>query len=230
MRFVLTHIPRTGGTSLFAGIRAQLPGAPAAEFDSYADIALLSDHELNSFQVISTYLGSRLFRRLSGSWTKILLLRDPLARLRSSYWHLRTTPENFSFASAKAKAGGFREYLASRDAAVLFQATNTQAWTVLGDKSPHFRASWAGRAEADLAQQAEEQLTAYDFVGFTETLPDFWAGLCAHHGWKADPLPRLRANPPIEMAEEPDPEDLRFHTALDERLVQFARRRYGPKN
>lgn len=223
MRIVLTHIPRTGGSSLFAGMRSQMPAARAIEFDSYAEVAMITDNELNRYDLISTYLGSKFIDRLKGDWIKILVLRDPLARLRSSYWHLRTTAENFSFASLKAKECNFRDYLAARDPAVIFQATNTQTWTVLGDKSVHFRQQWRHRNEDDIVEQASAALARYDFVGFTDSLDIFWAELGRKLNWRTIPLARLRANSPIKIEEEATPEDLRYHTALDERLISVAR-------
>jgi hypothetical protein len=119
-RIILTHIPRTGGTSLFAALRGQCPEARAGEFESFSELVLMRDSELNSYELISTYIGSKLFERLDDSWIKIILLREPVARLPSSYWNLRNTPKQISFASAIAKRGSFSEYLASRDAAIVF--------------------------------------------------------------------------------------------------------------
>ena len=222
-RIILTHIPRTGGTSLFAALRTQMPEAKAGEFESFSELALMKDRELNSYSLISTYVGSKLFERLDDSWTKITVLRDPEARLRSSYLNLRGNPENISFASALAKSRGFREYLASRDAAVTFQANNVQAWSVLGDKSIYYRHKHADFTNPELAAMAIERLKIYDLVGFTESLGDFWSHLCHRFGWSLSPLQQLRMNSLSCTLESPSKEDLEHHTRLDVKLVQSAR-------
>ena len=124
----------------------------------------MRDSELNSYHLISTYVGSKIFDRLDDSWIKIILLRNPEARLRSSYWNLRRTPGNISFASALAKSSGFPEYLNSRDAAVTFQATNAQTWSVIGDKSIFYRQKHAGLSDQELVAMAVERLNAFDLV------------------------------------------------------------------
>jgi len=222
-RIILTHIPRTGGTSLFAALRAQQPQAKAAEFGSTSELALIKDSELNSYSLISSYVGSRLFGRLDNSWTKIIILRDPIARLRSSYWNLRSDPDHLSFASAIAKTHGFGRYLASRDPAVTLQATNVQTWTVFGDKSIFYRQKHAKMDKEHITAMAIERLEDYDFVGFTETLDECWAGLCQRLGWKVTRLPKLRVNAPFAMREGAAAADLEYHTHLDRKLVQAAK-------
>ena len=222
-RIILTHIPRTGGTSLFSALKAQQPQVKAVEFGSTSEVALMKDSELNSYTLISSYVGSKLFDRLDDSWTKIIILRDPVARLRSSYWNLRTNPTYISGASSMAKAKGFDDYLASRDPAVTLQATNVQTWTVLGDKSIFYRQKHAKVDEGRITAMAIECLEDYDFVGFTETLDEFWAGLCQQFGWKVIRLPKLRVNSPFAMDEDAAAIDLEYHTHLDRRLIQVAK-------
>ncbi len=204
-------------------MRAQQPEAKVGEFESFSELALMKDSDLNSYDLISTYVGSKLFDRLNDSWAKVIILREPVARLRSSYWNLRNTPQNISFASTIAKSREFREYLASRDAAVIFQATNVQTWTVLGDKSISYRQKHSDLAEQEIIAMAVERLRTYDLVGFTDTLDEFWAYLCQHFGWRVTHLPRLRANPPFEPADDCATEDFDYHTRLDTELVRLAR-------
>jgi hypothetical protein len=223
MRIIISHIPRTGGTSLFAALRAQNPAAKAVEFESVGQVALMTDKELNRYEMISTYVGSKLFDRLEGSWTKIVILRDPISRLRSSYWNLKTNSQITSFASSRARSGSFREYLASRDAAVVFQATNIQSWTILGDRSLSFRETLSHLDEGELCEICLDRLRAYEFVGFTEQLENLWSSLCQYFGWPVSQLPALNRNPPLMKLDDPTSEDVAFHTALDSHLVNRAR-------
>lgn len=204
-------------------MKEKCPDAQAGEFASFAELALMRDSELNSYDLISTYIGSQLFDRLDSSWTKIIILRDPIARLKSSYCNLRASPKEISFASAIAKSQSFRAYLSSRDAAVIFQATNTQTWTLLGDKSLFFRQKHEGATPGEIIAMVEERLSKYNFVGFTEKLDDLWKDLCQHFGWDLTPLPRLRVNATQEIGEEAVPADLEYHTGLDCELVRIAR-------
>lgn len=222
-RIILTHIPRTGGTSLLTALREQQPEAKVGVFESTSELALMQDKELNSYDLISTYIGSKLFRRLNDSWAKVIILRDPIARLRSSYWNLRNTTENISFASAIAKSRAFPDYLSSREPAVIVQATNVQTWTVLGDKSIFFRHQQANLSDQEITGIAVERLKTYDFVGYTESLEDLWSRLCKHFNWKVTSLPRLRANPNFDVADAVMAEDLNYHTRLDTVLLRLAR-------
>jgi len=222
MRFILTHIPRTGGTSIFAAVRGCKPDARAVEFESMAEVALMTDQELNSYNLISTYVGSKLFDRINGSWIKVLILRDPIARLRSSYWNLRNCPDYISPASRFAKQLGFRDYLASRDPAVIMQSTNVQTWTVFGDKSMHYRRMNDKTTQSKIVNEAVKNFSKYTFVGFTEHLDSLWSKICRALGNEETPLPTLRANQTFQEMDEPREEDLIFHTALDCQLVQRA--------
>src|ERR1035437_10048344 len=223
MPVLLTHIPRTGGTSLFAALRNQQPQAKGVEFESLAELALMTDKELNNYDLISTYVGSKIFDRLDNSWTKIIVLREPVTRLKSSYWNLRNDSKNISFARSFAKSHGFRGYLASREVAVIVQATNVQTWTVLGDRSISFRKRFSHLGEKEICNLAISRLSSYDFVGFTDRLDELWSRLCSHFGWQKSILPRLRADLPMPELEEASPEDLTFHTSLDCELLHHAR-------
>src|SRR5436309_983238 len=131
MRIVLTHIPRTGGTSLFEALKAREPLARAREFDSLSELATISDRELNSFNLLSTYVGTKLFERLDDSWQKILVLRDPLERTISSYLFNRKAPDIHAYTKPVTQAISFHDYLASRDPLTSLHITNVQTWTVL---------------------------------------------------------------------------------------------------
>ncbi|MFO1501447.1 MAG: hypothetical protein U1G07_24170 [Verrucomicrobiota bacterium] len=179
----------------------------------------MSDEELNSYDIISTYLGSGLFNRLQGSWIKIVVLRDSVNRLVSSYWHLRTNPRFVSFASGLAKSCALHEYLASREPSVIFQTTNVQAWTVLGDRSVAFRQRYIHLSHRELCELAIERLRIYDFVGFTEHLDDLWTAICLRFGWSLSPLPRLNQTAYSNDLALVNPKDEAFHTALGSAFV-----------
>jgi hypothetical protein len=181
----------------------------------------MRDEELNSYNLISTYVGSKIFERLDDSWTKIIVFRDPIARLRSSYLNLRNSPKNKSLAYCIAKSCTFSEYLACREASVIVQATNVQTWSVLGDKSIYFRCRNAELGNEQILETALQRLPLYGFVGFTEQLDRLWSRLCSHFGWPVTPLPRLRVNPASPEPGEVSAEDLAFHTTLD---CEFVRR------
>ena len=227
MRFVLTHIPRTGGTSLFAALQTLLPEAKSAEFKSLAQVAVMSDRELNSYDIISTYIGSKFFDRLEGSWTKIVVLRDPIPRLKSSYWNLRNNSNHISFATPLAKSLGFREYLALRENVVILQATNVQAWTIFGDRSIFFREKHAYLSENKICEIALNRLATYDFIGFTEHLDELWRHMCQKFRWPATQLPILRKSLSMPEFEEASPIDLAFHTALDSEFIRRTRVLYN---
>ncbi len=224
-RIILTHIPRTGGTSLFAALKRQQPQVKAIEFDSTAEVALMKDCELNSYGLISSYIGSKLFDRLDGSWLKIVILRDPIARLRSSYCNLRSNPAHISFASNIAKANGFGAFLGSRDPAVIVQATNVQTWSILGDKSMFYREKHATLDEEQISAMAIDRLNNYDLIGFTETLDWLWDNLCLRFEWRASPLPKLRKGTDCPNLDKISRTDLQFHTSLDFILLKAARER-----
>lgn len=222
MRIILTHIPRTGGTTLFAALCAAHTKARAVEFNSLSQVATISDKELNSYEIISTYVGSNIFQRLQGEWTKIVILRDPISRIKSSYWNLRNSSEGRLFAASPAKSLSFREYLASRDNAVIYQTTNVQTWTVLGDRSIAFREGHVDLPEREICELTFRRLGRYEFVGFTEHLELLWQRLCECFGWGAIKLPYLRKSETPVIFDEASAEDLAFHTSLDFELIKHA--------
>jgi hypothetical protein len=200
------------------------------ELESLSELATMNDVQLNSYEIISTYIGSNIFDRLSGRWTRVVTLRDPLSRLKSSYWNLRNDPSCMSFASPLARSCGFSDYIASRTNAVIVQSTNVQAWTVLGDRSIAFRQKHADLSDKEVWERSLKQLETYDFIGFTENLSELWQKLCMHFQWPFTQLPILRKSTPFPESGVPSPQDLAFHTALDSELVARARTRYSNRS
>jgi len=223
MRIVLTHIPRTGGTSLFEALKAQEPSAKAREFDSLAELAMISDKELKSFNLISTYLGTKFFERLDDSWQKILIMREPLARAISSFSFNRNAPDLRAYTKPIAASMTFRDYFALRDPAVALQITNAQTWTVLGDKGLAFRREHAHLNEHDILTQAVDRLRLFNHIGFTDSLSDLWCKICGAFNWRLSSLPHLRKGESVNPADRPAEEDLRFHLGLDLELLRTAR-------
>ena len=223
MRIILTHIPRTGGTSLFEALKTQEPLAKARDFDSLSELATISDRELNSFNLLSTYVGTKLFERLDDSWQKILVLRDPLERTISSYCFNRKAPDIHAYTKPVTQAISFRDYLASRDPLISLHISNVQTWTVLGDKALAFRRQQSQLSSKEALEQAVQRFSLYQFVGFTEHLDELWHKICNGFNWKHSPLPQLRKSEQFHPLEKASEEDLDFHLGLDRELLQRAR-------
>jgi hypothetical protein len=224
---VFTHIPRTGGTSVRSFIADHVKRSKFA--DALTDFAFLSDEELNGYDFVASHCGFGFFGRISRDNFKMILLRDPVERIVSQYYHLKNLSENVSYASHYAKTMTLDEFVVEPNPAVSVFVENTQTWHLIEDKNLAFRNRHSGLTDKEKLELAFEHLSGYDLIGFTERLGAVFDRLCEANGWRSGTIPHLRKSTKPELSElsASTLESIRSRVALDVALYRLAVERWG---
>jgi len=224
---VFTHIPRTGGTSIRSFIADRVRRSRFA--DALTDFAFLSDAELNGYDFVASHCGFGFFGRISRDNFKMIVLRDPVERIVSQYYHLRNLDENVSYASHYAKTLTLDEFVLEPNPAVSVFVENTQTWHLIEDKNLAFRNRHSGLTDNEKLELAFEHLSGYDLIGFTNQIGAVYERLCEVNGWENKNIPHLRKStkPPLSELGAGTIENIRSRVALDVALYRLAVERCG---
>jgi len=216
MKFILCHIPRTGGTSAFQMLTNSLETSRIAHLPTSSDLAFTSDSKLNSYDAIETYCGSAIFHRLDKSWKKLIILRDPKIRIHSLYRWLRSQPPGSSLAECYAKRMSFPEFARCEEPAIYSQINNGQLWTIIGDKSMSYRKN-NSIPNLEMVDTALARLQRFDYVGQTDKLADFVREACGDCKLQVHNIPNLRASDRHDHNE--DFLSIEWSGVIDEELI-----------
>jgi hypothetical protein len=201
------HIGRTGGTSLTKYFRSltsksyiQPEPADGSGLESSEPFDFISGH----------YPVALWTHRVPRSWRTMMVIRNPVSHLLSSYWHIRTHPE-------ATDNDGLRDLIANArrdDLGTLLQARAGAQFEAYFD-NPQTRFildKTTGPLDADDQAHAIALLNSLTYVGTTERLDDFAAAVAAvtpwAGGWEEQTLPRAMVNPLNVLRIDEVPRDL----------------------
>jgi hypothetical protein len=224
------HIGKTGGTSLTSYFRSL-----ARDFHVQSipdDFSRLEAPDNTAFPdfISGHYKVAAWLHRVPPSWRTMLVIRDPIQHLLSSYWHIRTHPDVSDHPGLRdliqdARQVDFSTLLRERSGECFEEHfDNPQTRFVLDKKS--------GPLDAQDQARAIALLDAITFVGVTECLGEFAAQVAASMpwavGWEDQILPRMIVNPFNSLRTEEIPRALLRNilaaTEIDAELYQRARR------
>ena len=235
-RLFFIHVPKTAGMSMRAYLRNQYPPAAVYPAMDWRE-AVRSDQPLTNFSLYSGHFRANFAPKTPSGTSRLVVLRNPVARLLSALRHLRRDP-SFHVDHALARGKTLSEILHTPE--IMAQQYNVQVhwlaaaagWTEVDDylrQNPKGESSDI-EAEVDddtLLQRAQNALTEIDFIGFTEDLRPVLFHLSeAMNFHPVISFPRLN-----ETREQDDPADhldeaekalIRHATSLDQKLYAFA--------
>jgi len=215
-RYLLDHIPKTGGTSLhtvFASVLGTENVSPLIQFKRFSHAIAEND----SFQLIQGHFRFMPGDRLPGDRLAATLLRDPVERCLSTYFFYRLDAQasiGSEFKSIElAKTLSLAEYVNCEEPSVLDLLDNYQARHFLPLK-------WDGvSAPSDdmLLAVAAQALEEYDLVGVHEMFNDFIDVLCYRWSWpRVDTIPREKVTSSRPSKQDIEPEIFKKLRALNE--------------
>jgi hypothetical protein len=168
------HIPKTAGMFIRNIIQDSLPNTLV--IDDYAQVAFLSDSQLNSFDAIVGHVGNALLRRILEPKT-IIFLRNPVDRLLSMYcyWRFTLTDDYTKFYSQIP----FLDWLESGIHEVEMERDGGMIWQLAVDRSSIIRSEHHATPFSEIIDQAYKTLEDSSFIGFQETIVEDTAKLCS---------------------------------------------------
>jgi hypothetical protein len=191
------HIGKTGGTSLthyFRALTAKFHVQPAP--DDYSGLEIPDGIAPPDF-ISGHYSVDPWLYQVPRSWRTMVVIRNPISHLLSTYWHIRTHPP----AEGNAGLQDLIERARRFDPGTLLRGRAGEQFEVYFDNpQTRFLLNKAtGPLDADDLSRALALLSALTYVGTTERLGDFAAAVAAETpwatGWKGQVLPRAMVNP-----------------------------------
>jgi hypothetical protein len=195
--------------------------------DALSDFAFVNDAELAGYDFVATHCGFGIFRRFPSA-RRLIVLRDPLERIVSYYYHLRGIEENTSYASHYAKSLSLADFASMSNPAVRVGVANAQVWHLIEDKNIGFRNRHKQMNGDQAVDAAFANLLTYDVVGFYDSLGEVFDTLSIQLPGHETPRPHLAASarPALTDIDAPTLEVVRSQIALDELLYHRAREHF----
>src|SRR5207249_5331452 len=95
---VFVHVPKTGGMTLHSILSRQLHGVFAESMDEVqAALNALDETELDRLELVAGHVPYGVHEFLRRPVTYVTLLREPVERVVSHYWFVRTEPGHYPF-------------------------------------------------------------------------------------------------------------------------------------
>jgi hypothetical protein len=222
------HIGKTGGTSLTQYFQCLARTAYVqTEPDDYLRLETPNGKDFPDF-VSGHYKVDPWLRRLPASWRTMVVIRDPIQHMLSSYWHIRTHP----LESDNAGLCELIETTRQVDLGTLLQDRPGESFERHFD-NPQTRFvldKMSGPLDADDQARAIALLGSLTYVGTTERLASFAPRVAAQmawaNGWEEQVLPYAMVNPLNSLRTDEVPRRLLRHilaaTEMDAELHQRA--------
>ena len=222
---IFLHLPKTAGSTLNWIIQRQYEPAAIYAFRWYFHWSLLPTDEFKQLptaqkekiRFITGHMSFGLHEAMSGSYTYITVLRNPVDRVISSYYHIlrdRKHPIHNEVISMSLP-----QYLCS---GLSLDANNgqTRRLSGVGTTVPY------GQCSSQMLEQAKQNIQEhFSIVGLTERFDETLILLKRHFGWK-NPFYLTQnkgRNQPAREDISPDGPDLiKQYNQLDIELYQYA--------
>jgi hypothetical protein len=226
------HIPRTGGTSLMQYLDQKFaPAAICPAHELFEFEQLKQQHQLVGYSFYRGHFGIDLPRLVDPSPSVITFLRRPIARVFSTWRHLRSHAVPFQQESGRLVRRIQDMAVAAHrfdfEAFCQFAMEHHGPWffnsmTVLCTQGRN-PASTDTRSPHELLEDAKRLIDEFFFVGFTESFNRSVARLQSRFGWRPETIAHANAAPPSQQST-----DQKFHawladaTAVDDQLYEYA--------
>lgn len=225
---VFLHIPKSGGTTLHGIIERQYPrdriytvdGAHVRE--SIAAFKALPEAERRRLLVLKGHMSFGLHAWLPQPSTYITLLRDPVERAISHYYHILRTPHHTHHPTVVSQNMSLHDFVLAGVSRIV---DNGQVRALCaGEDVPY------GGCTDDMLAQAQANIEDYfTLVGFTERFDETLVLLKRAFGWKVDAYLRRNVGKNRPATDSVSPETLGLLAEMnkfDIALYRYAEERF----
>jgi hypothetical protein len=217
---IFLHIPKTAGTTLNRIIEWQYPPLSIFNVDARAHATVerfktLSEERRRRFRVVRGHMGYGIHEFLPQGGTYITMLREPVARVLSSYYFILRRPLHPHHRKLKKNQLGIEEYLR------LFpDRDNVQCRFVAGVQD-------GASYDDHILEIAKENLTkSFSVIGLSERFEESLVLLAKTFGWE---IPYFENWKVAKVRPAIDPrviDRIRERNHLDIQLYDFAKARF----
>lgn len=170
---VFLHIPKTGGITMRRLLDRQYTKERVFRYppdEPIRSIRKLSPSQLKKIKCVYGHFRYGVHRHFSGKATYITMVRDPLERILSMYYFVRSRPKNKLY--HKVRHMNFSQFVTSRDPRIQLALHNHQTRMISGKREP------------DLQKALENIKKHFAVVGVTEMYPESVIMMKKDLGWK----------------------------------------------
>lgn len=204
---VSIHMPRTGGTSFAAILKANFGKIlEISERQGMLDFLQMSPEERCSYPVAAGHMPFGLGNYVNVPCRYVVFLREPVDHTISAYYYVLRTPSNPQHALASKMT--LREYVESD---IWWINDNQQTrrladddWTEVITNGPN----WMNRqsCDAELLRHSKATLDRCHFVGIYERYEESVRLCCDRFGLTYTTIPHLNSTPGRSAVQDLDPE------------------------
>lgn len=214
---VFLHIPKTGGVTMRRLLDRQYTKQRVFRYPAEKPMQVLgqlTSAERQNIRCVYGHFRYGVHRHFHRRAVYITMVRDPLDRILSMYYFIRSRPQNKLHHQAKQMS--FSQFVTSRDPRIRAALNNHQTRMISGKRHP------------DLKKAIENIKRDFVVVGITDMYPESVFMMKQLLGWKdAD---YTRENVTQNRPKHPRVPDhivriIRQNNALDYRLYRFAKNR-----
>ncbi len=226
---IYLHIPKTAGSTFHTIIEQQYTGEaiystyPAANhsFGTLDEFMALSDVEKEGIRVLLGHFGFGIDADLPGSSIYITILRDPIERMISDFYHINRDPNHGLYELVSSGEMDMKAYISHLNSINL---DNAQTRMLAGD--------WGDRGRepcsAQMLEVAKKNLASqFTVVGLTERFDETLLLLRKKLGWRYLFYTRrnvTRNRPARREISAKEMQILQEHTKFDSQLYAFAQK------
>jgi len=193
-KIVFPHVMKTGGTSLNVWIQRHYATQEVLyEVSGWRELQSLSHEQLSTKRFVRGHFGSRILSIFGGhkGFAPIALLRDPVERTISHFWHLKHAPDaHIEFKFVKEESFSIQDFMEHPE--VRFIASDYQtgnlSWAPDSIQDHYYMPLYRSEVSPVNLEKAKEFIEQCAVVGITEQMDRFVANCAARFGFFAAPL------------------------------------------
>jgi len=223
------HTQKTAGSSILDMAKQAYGKRNVFGFDQHSRQSL---DACASVPFLSGHFGFEFARHFMTDRYSFTFLRDPIERVLSLYSHMIWWPEGVLDIADAAKQAGFAGFLQAPQFRTfvwnnqVFQLAYGWYANSVGSKKKHVE----DFTSEDLLDRAVRNLARFDYVGFVDTIDTDARTIFRDLGWDTQAVSHTNVIPrSVVLADLSDSDLAMLHavTALDQRLLEYAKRTYA---